>query len=296
MTGYGRAGRFSHGLELSAEARSVNHKGIDLKVNVPSWLLELEQALTRSVRTRLQRGRVSIVVEARLPASESVLAVFDLPAIERHKAQLEGLIGALGLRDSVTLPQLLAMPGIYRQVEKTVSPSDLEAALTELVAEAVDNLVSERDREGAALAEDFASRVAAISRYVAAIEAELPVARDAFLVRLRERVAELTERHGLQTITDERLVQEVILYADRSDIAEELTRARAHLAALKHLLESHDPDRDGPVGKKLDFYFQEMIRETNTMGSKSQSAVIATNVVEIRCEIERLREQVLNVE
>lgn len=294
MTGFGRAGGSTHGLEIIVRARSVNHKGIDIKVSIPNWLMELEQPVARAARARLQRGRVNVSVDVQLQGSESA-TVFDMPAIERRKAQLEGLIEALGLEDSVSLAQILDVPGLYRQVEGVVEPTDIRDTLVELVTEAIDQLVDERDREGAVLAADFAERVDSIWRHIGVIDAELPVARAAFLDRTRERVNELAERHTLRSITDERLAQEVILYADRSDIAEELTRARAHVAAVKDLLETHDPDA-GPVGKKLDFFFQEMIRETNTMGSKSQSAVIAAQVVDIRCEIERLREQVLNVE
>jgi uncharacterized protein (TIGR00255 family) len=130
---------------------------------------------------------------------------------------------------------------------------------------------------------------------VGLIEVELPSCQKHFLDRLKERVSEVVRQFEIEDISEERLLQEVIIFADRSDIAEEITRARAHISALTALIKENDPKQGEPVGKKLDFYFQELIRETNTMGSKSQSGVIARCVVEMRSEIDRLREQVLNV-
>jgi uncharacterized protein (TIGR00255 family) len=208
-------------------------------------------------------------------------------------AQLEPLRQELGA-EPLRLEALLSVKGIMLSdpSEQVLEESSWPALLA-FVDEALERHGAEQVREGAALAQDMMGRLRLIASRLEVIAAECPKSKDAYLENLRERVQETAQRFGLGLVSEERLSQEVILYADRCDITEEVIRARTHLAMLLELIAQASVDES--LGKKLDFYFQELIRETNTMGSKSQSAVIAGCVVEIRTEIERLREQVQNV-
>ncbi len=298
MTGFGSANGEVQGIRVMVEVRSVNHKGLDIKMAVTGTLSSLEPHLLRQLRGRLTRGRVHLRVsrDGGPAGTSGATPVFDLNAAANLMTQLQALRQAAGLEDPIKLEHLLSMPGlVVRDAEATL---DLQKAWPEveaLVGQALTELISERDREGQALADDMLGRLDKIGQQVTRIEAELPVWRQERLQRLKTRVEEMIETLQAEAISSERLAQEMILLCERTDITEELTRARAHLVALVDLIQGHDPQSDGPVGKKLDFYFQELIRETNTMGSKSQSEVIAGCVVDMRSEIDRLREQVLNV-
>ncbi len=297
MTGFGRASAQIDEVEWIVEVRSVNHKGLDVKANLPTAVVALETRFVALARQKLSRGRVEVRVKM---SSDTVggrpRPVLDLAAMERLYHQLNGLRETLAIEQPVDMSNLLALHTLILQDPQNVLQVEtIGPALETLVKEALDALVAERDREGLVLAQDLSARLHTILSHIDGIEAELPNIKDRYLEKLRERVGEVVERFSLDQIPEERFVQEVILFAERSDIAEELTRARAHARMLLSLIETHRPAQDGPVGKKLDFYFQELIRETNTMGSKSQSAIIASHVVEMRGEIDRLREQALNI-
>lgn len=297
MTGYGRAQGQVQELELIAEVRSVNHKGLDIKLTTPGTLAGAEAAMLRLVRQHLQRGRVQVKISLGAPGAGSAgVPVVDTEAAAELYRRLDGLAQKLGIIEAVSLETLLrARDVVLRDPNEVELSQEAWPQVLDVLEQALRHHVAERDREGSALAEDLRQRLRAIAGHVEAIAALVPQCQEEYLEKLRERVTEAAARFGLGEIPEERLLQEVVLYADRSDISEELTRARTHVTMLLRLIEEHNPAQDGPVGKKLDFYLQELIRETNTTGSKSQSAQIAGHVVEIRSEIDRLREQALNV-
>lgn len=297
MTGIGLASGQLGGTTFSVEARSVNHKGLDIKVTLPGSLAALEPVILNVVRERLARGRVQVRVSHEHSTDSGARSVLDIDAAVALAARLEQVRQRAELPGPVTLEHLLAIPSlVLRNPEESLAGVELwDQGLSALVDEALEALSAERDREGQALADDMTARLETLAGCIERIAAELPVWRQGRMARLRERVVELTDGLGIEEVSQERLAQEIVLLSERVDIAEEITRARAHVAHLLALIPGHDPDVDGPVGKKLDFYFQELIRETNTMGSKSQSEVIAACVVEMRSEIDRLREQVLNI-
>jgi uncharacterized protein (TIGR00255 family) len=293
MTGFGRAQGEVRGVSVAVEVRSVNHKGLDLKISLPSSLSALEPEVSSRVKARAGRGRVDVRLSMGVNAGARPLPTLDKEALRALVAQLEPLRRELGA-EPLRLEALLSVKGIMLSdpSEQVLEESSWPALLA-FVDEALERHGAEQVREGAALAQDMMGRLRLIASRLEVIAAECPKSKDAYLESLRERVQETAQRFGLGLVSEERLSQEVILYADRCDITEEVIRARTHLAMLLDLIAQASVDES--LGKKLDFYFQELIRETNTMGSKSQSAVIAGCVVEIRTEIERLREQVQNV-
>jgi len=298
MTGFGRSQRLALGFDWDFDVRSVNHKGLEVRVSAPSWMGAVEPIVQDVIRRYAQRGRFTGALRVTRASGEGgdAAPMFDVAVAAQVHRQLEGLRQALQLEAPVTLEQVLAFGEVRRPVDESFDLAAAEPIIVGLAEEAMERLVVERDREGAALTEDFLYRLGRLAANVDAIEVEGPRIKEECFARLTERVADVVARHALGDIPDERLWQEVIVYADKADITEEITRARAHLESLIGLIGAFDPGQDGSVGKRLDFYFQELIRETNTMGSKSQSAAIAQRVIDNRSEIDRMREQVLNVE
>ncbi len=296
MTGFGQASGLNDDVEIVVQIRSVNHKGLDAKVSLPPALLSLESKVLGVVRERLGRGRVEVRVRTDVPGGAArPLPIFHDDAVRELAQRLRRAATVAGIDEPLRTSDILAFRDCL-----TIDPRErigvgIWPVLAELLEQALDANIEERNREGAALTADMLARLESIGGHIEGIAEVWPSLRDGHMERLRERVTDTLEKFDVEAISEERLVQEVILVADRSDISEEITRARAHVGHLQAFIAGHDPDSDGPVGKKLDFYFQELMREANTTGSKSHSEVIAGHVVEIRSEIDRLREQVLNI-
>jgi uncharacterized protein (TIGR00255 family) len=287
MTGFG-AGRGSTGAEeLDVEVRSVNHKYCEVKVRLPRELAALEVDAAKAVRERLARGGVDVSVR-RAGAAGTVAPRVDASLAEGYARAFAEVKARLGLAGAVTLADVVAAEGVVRLEERALDVDAAGAALRAALGAALDALVAMRAREGEALGHDLASRLDAVEALVARAAALVPQAVEHHRDRLAERVQELTRGIALDP---GRLAQEVALFADRTDVTEEVTRLRSHLAQARALLAGAEP-----AGRKLDFLVQEMHREVNTIGSKSQSAEIAAIVVSAKAEIERLREQVQNVE
>ncbi len=289
MTGFG-SGRASAGHEdLAVELRSVNGKFCEVKSRLPRELLALESAAVRRVKDRLARGGVDLTVRRGGGGGGGDLAPrIDEALAARYVESFRSLRDRLGLAGDVTIADVIGAEGVLSLEERT---PDLEAAgeaLAKALDDALDRLVAMREQEGRALREDLAARLQTIAGLVARVAAEAPLAVRQQHERIQQRVAELTG--GLQ-IDPQRLAQEVALLAERSDIAEELTRLDSHLAQFHLLLDATEP-----VGRRMDFLVQELNREVNTIASKSQWASLAALAVDLKAEIERIREQVQNVE
>jgi uncharacterized protein (TIGR00255 family) len=287
MTGFGAGRGSAAGEELDVEIRSVNHKYCEVKVRLPRELAALEADAVKAVRERLARGGVDVSVR-RAGAAGAVAPRVDAPLAEAYARAFAEVKARLGLGGEVTLADVVGAEGVVRLEERALDADSARAALRAALAAALDALVAMRAREGEALGRDLAARLDAVEALVARAAALVPQAVEHHRARLAERVEELTRGIALDPA---RLAQEVALFADRTDVTEEVTRLRSHLAQARALLGGAEP-----AGRKLDFLVQEMHREVNTIGSKSQSAEIAAIVVSAKAEIERLREQVQNVE
>jgi uncharacterized protein (TIGR00255 family) len=287
MTGFGSGEAKAGGETVAVEVKSVNGKFCEVRPRLPRELAALESDAVRLVKGRVARGNVDVTVRRSAPGAGAQPRV-NPEAFAVLWASAHVAARAAGVEGTLTAASLLAVPGVV--VVEESSP-DLEAARTALEAalgKALDGLVETRRREGAALAADLASHAATMRRLVAEVAQFVPASVAHYRDRLRARAQELAPDLSLDPA---RLEQEVVLFADRSDVAEELVRLAAHFEEFDRLLA-----KDGPVGRPLEFLLQELGREVNTTGSKSQSPDIARRIVELKTELERLREQVQNVE
>jgi len=275
------------GDKLTVEIRAVNHRFLDVRVRVPSQLPDLANVVESLARERLSRGRFDINV--RLEGAVLGAMVIDQARARSVFAELKKLRDELAPDADVPLSLLGAVPELFvPSIER--EGHALDGALAAAFDVALKSLDAMRLREGLALAEDLVRRLATIRRLMQIVTTRAPLIVDVYRKRLKERADRLRIASDIE-IEPGRLEQEVALFADRIDVAEELTRLESHCAHFESLLQ-----REEAVGRRLDFLLQEMAREANTIGSKSQDVAIAHAVVELKAEIERMREQVQNVE
>jgi uncharacterized protein (TIGR00255 family) len=288
MTGFGSASRSERGIALRAEVRAVNHKFLQLKLRLPEELASLEPELEARVRERLDRGAVNVNVS--LDSSVALAPIeLDLALAQRYSELLDKLNYELRLGAKLDIDDIARLPGVFHSAPDSKAVAEARTVLLAVVDAALDSLAEMREREGAALARDVAARRDLIAALAARIRARMPVVVVTHQETLRKRVAELLGPGTTLAPTD--LAREIALIADRLDVTEELTRLDSHLAQLGLLC-----TKKVPVGRQLDFLVQEFLREANTIGSKCSDAEVAHAVVELKTEIERLREQVQNVE
>lgn len=287
MTGYGSARAALGRLEVTVQVSSVNRKSLDLAISVPEDWRSLETEIAERVRRQAARGRISVAVKAEMPG-DSKGAAIDADFVTRTVADLARIAGAQSVEFKTTPELLWSIAASQRgRIElpdaETASPIVLVAT-----DEAFKGFFAMRAQEGKALLADLLARVDSVAKHVADITAAVPrvvpAYRDLLLARLRQAGLELE-------LSDERVLKEVAIFADRCDVSEELTRLQSHLAQLRALLAE-----DGAVGRKSEFIMQEIGRELNTIGSKSNDLAIARLVIEGKNEAERIREQIANVE
>lgn len=291
MTGFGRATREVAGVAFEVEARSVNHRHLDLRVRLPRLLAERENAVKQRVQAQVARGKVEVVVNLAASASAAKL-VIDEAIADQYVAAARSLASRHALAGGLDVAALLALPGVTRVVETEIDTERLGAAVDEAVDEALRGLVAMRRAEGENLAGEFAGRLATVRRLADAFQARSGEVVQAARQRLQKRAEQI--RRDVGHADDARLHQEIVIAADRLDITEELVRLRSHVAQFEDTLSAAGPEN--PVGRRLDFLLQELGREANTVGSKASDAALAQDVVALKTELERIREQVQNVE
>ncbi len=288
MTGYGRGGHSSEGCRVSVEIRAVNRKQAEIGLRLPAELEPLESRIREELNRAVARGRVEVAVSLEKP-SGSASALINREVAAAFAGQLKALHRDLELAGGLTLEALLRCPGVLQPAAAAADPEVLWPVVAEALAAAVREFNGMRDAEGAALASDLAQRVGQLRSAVGRIREQAPeVTR-----RHREQLLQRIRLAGLENVSaeDERVLKEVVFFADRSDINEELARLESHFAQFDGCCRSSEP-----VGRKLDFLAQEMNREINTIGSKANDALIAADVVLLKTELERFREQAQNVE
>ncbi len=288
MTGFG-AGTATAGNEsLTVELRAVNHKFCEVKVRLPRELVALEGVLQKVVKERLARGAIDVAVRRATRTALGVVPQVDVALAREYRRAWSELAKALELPDTVTVKDIATQINVVRLEEPQVGLEDAGKAAESALALALDALGKMREKEGLALAADLESRLRLVAQWVDEVKVLAPKAITLYRNRLSERIAELSS--GL-TIDPQRLAQEVAFFAERTDVAEEMTRLSSHLEQFKELLHSKEPS-----GRKMDFLVQEMHREVNTTGSKSQDVDISSRIMHLKAELERIREQVQNVE
>lgn len=288
MTGFGAATGQVGSLHARVEVRSVNHRHLQTKLRLPQELSALEPEVETQVRKTLERGTVTLSVSVER-AAHGGGALLDAALARQYLAQVRELGAELGLAGEVSLPQLIALPGVVAPASNGELPDKLRGELLALVKKALEALVEMRSVEGRALAEDLRGNLAALSVLVARIEKRMPKVVRQQQKNLRKRVEELLGPSAALSQTD--LARELALLADRSDVAEELARLKSHVAQFESEMR-----RTESVGRRLDFLVQELLREVNTIASKCNDADVAHWSVDMKARIERLREQVQNIE
>jgi len=287
MTGYGRGTATFEGRQIAVELSSVNRKQAEISLSLPRALLELEPRVRDEINAHISRGRLTVAVGLHAKHGEKSTGI-NLAAAKAYRDQLEAMIKSLKLAGEVTLDQVLRGPGVLSTDETEIETDAAWPALRKALKAALDQFVKMRKQEGETLAADLRKRTLAIQKNVKTIGVLAPKVMEHHRGTLLERAA----KAGLEIEnSDERLLKEIVFFADRSDISEELTRLRSHLDQFFGQL-----GKDEPVGRTLDFLLQEMFRETNTIGNKANFLAISQIVVGMKTELEKLREQVQNIE
>jgi uncharacterized protein (TIGR00255 family) len=291
MTGLGArvletaAGRFE------AEARSVNHRFLKVSIRLPPALEALEPVVEERVRARVERGHVTVGLRHTPSSGSSATALrIDEEAAAAAAKRLRALGKRLSLDGGVTVRDLLQVPGVVSDARADAMDDRVSAGATAAVDGALEALAESRAREGAHLAKECGEILDRIERAAAAIAERAPDVPKAYRDRLSARLATLLEGSGA-TLDPAHLAREVASFADRTDVTEEVARLRAHVAHARTILGD-----GGSAGRRLDFLVQEMNREANTAGSKSPDAALSTIVIDLKADVERLREQVQNLE
>jgi uncharacterized protein (TIGR00255 family) len=292
MTGFGRASFQVDELCFDVEVRSVNHRYLDARVRLPRLLSACEGDVRARIQARFARGKVDASVNSAGGGAAPARLEIDVEAARAYLGAAVTLERDNSVPGSLDVGVLLGLPGVSRFVEPQLSAEALRAALLGAVDSALDALAGMRAAEGGALENELMERVAAVERMAVSLESRASQVQEAVRERLRKRSEQLARETGLHD--EARLHQEIVLAADRLDVTEEIVRLRSHVEQFRHIVTEADAGK--PVGRRLDFLLQEFGREANTIGSKGSDAPIAHEIVELKTEIERIREQVQNVE
>ena len=290
MTGYGRGECTAKGASITVELNSVNRKQAEVSLSVPSELESIEPDLRDLILASVSRGRVSgrVVLQYTGSSRASAVAVNETQA-KAYRRELSKLAKSLEIPDNLSMEGLLRLPGVLENTQPTLDAKAFRAPIKSALGQALEGLLSMREKEGGILGRDLAKRLAKLRRIVKRVAKLAPDV----LKHHRERLIERLKKTNVEVpdMDDDRLLREIVYYTDRTDITEELTRLGSHFVQLEECLSDVVP-----VGRKLDFLAQEMFREINTIGSKANDANISSEVVNLKTELEKIREQVQNVE
>jgi len=288
MTGFGKAEATVEDVSAYAEIAGVNGRYLDVVIKLPQQATSLETVLRRLVRDAVHRGRVSVAVTVQRESMPLTRVTIDENAARQYVDTSTALAKRLGLRNDLTLTSVLTCPGVARTEEPT-QPDEKEAsAIEKAVLAALDEFQTMRRAEGEALGTELRERIGFVQAALAPIEQRLPELNRQYSDRLRRRMAELAADTSLK---EERIAIEVAVLAEKADVTEEVVRLKSHLDQFLTLIGG-----DGPLGRKLEFLLQEMNREMNTIDAKNRDSTVTNHVLEIKAELEKIREQVQNIE
>ena len=288
MTGYGRAVQTIDGREITVELRSVNNRYLDCTVKLPRMFSFAEDSVKNRVKAAVSRGKVDVYIGVNAAQAADVQVAVNRPVLESYLAALRQIETEYGVRDDVTVMSLARLPDVF-SVEKTEEDEQkLTQDILSVAEEAIARYNTMRETEGAALEADLRSRAATILERVALVEQRSPETVSEYRERLRQKMQEVLQNTA---IDEGRILQEAAIYADRIAVDEETVRLRSHLAQLGDML-----TKGGAIGRKLDFLLQELNRETNTIGSKCNDLELSNIVVDMKAELEKIREQTQNIE
>ena len=288
MTGYGSAKGTVEGLNISAELKSVNNRYLDVSVRLPRGFLFAEEAIKAAVQQHISRGKVDVFLTVDSSQAADTVVRINEPLLRAYLDALDSIASEHGLQNDVTALSVARFPDVL-SVEKAEADQDaLRAGLVALMDEALAEYDRMRLREGQKLREDVESRLVTIEALVTEVETHAPETVEAYHNRLRQKLESVLEG---KDVDEARVITECAVFADRVAVDEETVRLRSHIAQMRQMLAA-----GSPFGRKADFLIQEFNREANTIGSKCQNADVAKVVVDLKSEIEKIREQIQNIE
>ncbi len=288
MTGYGRSEAILGDKRVAVEIKSLNHRYLEVSLRLPSAFSAMELELKKKINAQISRGKIEVLIrqDAIIASEEGRSLDLNVPLLRNYYSLLCRIKEELKLSEEINLSHVTACKDIFVFHEEAID--EISQRVAALVDEAVALLTVMRTKEGDTLSRDLRERIAAVELLIEAIQIKTPHVLNAYQKRLTERIKELT---GDMDIDASRLMQEVAILAEKSDIAEEIVRFHSHIDQFREMLTSEEA-----VGRKLDFLIQEMGREVNTIGSKSNDREISRGVIELKNELARIREQVQNLE
>lgn len=288
MTGFGRAKAEDENIEIEIELKSINHRYLDINLRIPRSLNFLEDSIRRTLQNSVKRGRIELYLNYKNNNPDKTSVSLNESLAQSYIENLSILADRFGLNKNIDLSVLAAIEDIFVVTESEEDTDLLTRLVTDALDQALATLLQMRQKEGSFLVDDILKRTSLINTILDEIESRSLLVVEEYRIKLEARLKELLKTTELD---ENRFSTEVAYYADRSNITEEIIRLRSHISQLKQTM-----DKGGSVGRKLDFIIQEMNREINTIGSKSGDVEITNRVVEIKSEIEKIREQIQNIE
>lgn len=288
MTGYGGAKGSAEGLSVSIELKSVNNRYLDVSVKLPRTMLFAEEPIKAAVGRHISRGKVDVFVTVDQSASDDMEVRVNEPLLKGYIEALSAAAEKFGLQNDMTVMSLCRLPDVLSTDRREIDSSALMTGITEILERALTEYDAMRLREGEKLRDDVLARLEAISRLTGVVEENAPKTVAEYRARLEQKLQEVL---ATANIDESRVLTEAAIFADKIAVDEETVRLRSHISQLRGLTNG-----ESPAGRKMDFLIQELNREANTIGSKCQNADIAHVVVELKAEIEKIREQIQNVE
>lgn len=289
MTGFGRGEYCDKVYSFSVEIKTVNHRYNDIFIKMPKHINFLEDKIKKVIKNRISRGRVEVYINLEYLGESKVEILTDLPLAKSYYKALENLKKELNIKDEISLGHILDKDDIIKIENKELDEEETWFCLKKALEIALIETVDMRTQEGKELSKDIKSSLVIVENKTKKIEERTPKVVEEYREKLEERTRELlSEEYNLD---EDKLANEIVFFADRSDINEEVIRLYSHINQFYESLEE-----EVPVGRKLDFLIQEMNREINTIGSKANDIEISRNVVEVKSELEKIREQIQNVE
>lgn len=289
MTGFGR-GESTDGIHnFNIEIKTVNHRYNDMVLKIPKHLSYLEEKIKRRIKNRISRGRVEVYINLEYISESAMEVKVDIPLAKAYKSGLELILEELNLKDEIKLSHIMSLSEIIKTERKELDEDITWDCLKTALDKALEKVIDMREKEGVILKRDMEYQVEKIKKMVKEIEKRSPLVVEEYKEKLKERIRELLDDE--YNLDEERLNNEIAFFADKSDINEEIVRLNSHINQFLQTLESGES-----IGRKLDFIIQEMNREINTIGSKANDLVIGNYVIDVKSELEKMREQAQNVE
>jgi len=288
MTGYGRAKQQIHGREITAEVRAVNHRYLDINIKSPRIYGFLEDPIKAAVQAAASRGKIDVFIMIENNQTENVKITLNKPVLDGYMTAFDEIKQLYDVKDDVSLTSIARLPDVLNMTKEDEDAQELTEDVISVLNEALCGFETMRIREGENMMRDILMRTDIILEDISAVEARSPITVEEYQQKFKLRIEELL--NGVE-LDPQRIVTEAAIFADKVAVTEEIIRARSHISQLKHML-----GEKVPIGRKLDFLIQELNREVNTMGSKGSDLEIARTVIHLKAEIEKVREQIQNVE